>query len=56
MLLETNSVLLKIKKKFFNLKISTKIMLYYFILLIFSVILSSILYQNIYSNIMSQKG
>ncbi|MCX7708504.1 MAG: sensor histidine kinase [Clostridia bacterium] len=44
-----------IKEKIADLKISTKIMLFYFVLLIFSFALSSVLYQKIYSNIMSQK-
>lgn len=45
----------KLKKGFLDLKISTKLMLFYCVLLIFSVLLSSILYQKIYSNIMSAK-
>ncbi len=45
----------KISRRFANLKISTKIMLFYFALLIFSVALSSILYQKIYSDIMYRK-
>lgn len=45
----------KIRDTFLNLKISTKIMLFYLVLLIFSVVLSSVLYQKIYSNIMSGK-
>jgi len=55
MLNRTNNALLKIKKTLLDLKISTKIMLFYFVLLIFSVFLSSVLYQKIYSNIMSSK-
>ncbi len=38
-----------------NLKISTKLMIFYFVLLIFSVLLSSALYRNIYSTILSKK-
>lgn len=55
MLLDSNIAFAKIKKRFLNLKIGTKIMLFYFVLLVFSIILSSILYQKIYSNIMSKK-
>lgn len=45
----------KIRDTFLNLKIGTRIMLFYFVLLIFSIVLSSVLYQKIYSSIMSSK-
>lgn len=45
----------KAKSKFSNFKISTKIMIFYCAVLIFSIMLSSVLYQRIYSNILSSK-
>jgi two-component system, sensor histidine kinase YesM len=45
----------KIQKKYMNLKISTKIMLIYLLFLIFSVSLSSFVYQKIYYDITSKK-
>lgn len=44
-----------IKNKFSNSKISTKIMIFYLLLLILSVVSSSMLYQNFYSNTMRAK-
>lgn len=55
MLLKLRQIFKKIRSKFLGLKISTKIMLFYFALLIFSILLSSALYQNFYSDIMSRK-
>ena len=43
------------KKRLTDLRISTKIMLFYFLLLMFSITVSSFLYQKIYSNIISDK-
>lgn len=45
----------KARERFADFKISTKIMLFYFVLLIFSIAMSSMLYQKIYYSIMSQK-
>ncbi|HHW49457.1 MAG TPA: sensor histidine kinase [Clostridiaceae bacterium] len=50
-----NRIFQRIKNFIMNLKISVKIMLFYFILLIFSISTSSFLYQNIHSSIMSDK-
>ena len=50
-----NKVVAKTKKRFANSRISTKIMVFYSILLVFSVLSSSFLYQNIYSNTMRAK-
>jgi two-component system sensor histidine kinase YesM len=44
-----------LKRRFSNSRISTKIMVFYSILLVFSVLSSSVLYQNIYSNTMRNK-
>ncbi len=43
------------QKRMTSLKISTKIMLFYFLLLMFTILVSSFLYQRIYSNIISAK-
>lgn len=43
------------QKRTASLKISTKIMLFYFLLLMFTILVSSFLYQKIYSNIISAK-
>lgn len=45
----------KIKNKFLDLKISTKITLFYFILVVFTLILSVFLYQRMNSKIMSDR-
>lgn len=45
----------KIRERFNRLKINIKILLYYLIILIFSIFLSSFLYQKIYTNIISTK-
>lgn len=43
------------QKRTASLKISTKIMLFYFLLFMFTILVSSFLYQNIYSGIISGK-
>ncbi len=48
-------VVTKVRKRFSNSRISTKIMVFYSVLLVFSVLSSSILYQNFYSSTMRAK-
>ncbi len=48
-------IIRKMKDRFGNFRISTKIMVFYSILLVFSVLSSSILYQKIYSGTMRAK-
>jgi|LSQX01.2.fsa_nt_gb two-component system sensor histidine kinase YesM len=48
-------VFTKIKSKIMDLKISTKIMLFYFILFLFTLLVSVLLYQRMYVSIMSDK-
>jgi len=45
----------KLKSKFSNFRIGTKIMMFYCVISIFSVMLSSALYQGFYSDILSSK-
>lgn len=44
-----------IKKKILDLKISTKITLFYFILVVFTLLISAFLYQRMYTKVMSDK-
>lgn len=45
----------KIKNKILDLKISTKITLFYFILVVFTLLISVFLYQRMYSKVMSDR-
>ncbi len=49
------AAVLKLKERILNLKISTKFVLFYIILLVLSVLLSSFLFQRINSNILENK-
>jgi two-component system sensor histidine kinase YesM len=59
MQVKTNKLLKKIggsiRQKLMDMSISTKIMVFYFVLLIFSIVVSSVLYQKIFLNIISNK-
>lgn len=48
-------LLTKVKKKYIDLKISTKILTFYSGVLLFSVVLSAFIYQNVYNSTMSKK-
>lgn len=49
------NVFTKVRKRFLSSKISTKILTFYCAVLIFSIALSGIIYQNIYNNTLSKK-
>lgn len=51
----TGSIINRVKSKFLDFRISTKISLYYFLLLVLSTAISSLLYQKIYSDIIYAK-
>jgi two-component system sensor histidine kinase YesM len=53
--MEKKNFFLKLKEKAMSLKISTKFVLFYFALLVVSILLSSSLYQRINSNILGNK-
>lgn len=50
-----NGLLSRVKTRLTDLSISSKIMMYYFILLLISMAISSLLYQQVFSGIMSSK-
>lgn len=54
MQIRLNLLLKKIKNKYMDLKISTKILLIYLVFLIFSLTVCSFIYQSIYSNILTR--
>ncbi|MDO8685222.1 MAG: sensor histidine kinase [Clostridiales bacterium] len=51
----TDNIINRVKSKFLDFRISTKITLYYFLLLVLSTTISSLLYQKIYSDIIYAK-
>ena len=51
----TDNIMNRVKSKFLDFRISTKISLYYFLLLVLSTTISSLLYQKIYSDIIYNK-
>ena len=48
-------LLTKIKKSYMDMKLSTKILTFYSGVLLFSVVLSAFIYQNVYNSTMSKK-